>query len=315
MTDTTPSHGSPEPELALAVRTLMSGGFLLESVEQKPGYAVLHASRTDEFGAAHRYSFALSQSGRFGPTQIAAVKIATATRGSRLVMIGEIPHVLSIPAVEWHRFLNLFGGPVFSASPFEPEFGANLVSLGANQLPPELTGTADDLFEAHVRVALEFVLGGRVIRYGQERRFEIRPDGIALPRYGFSLLYDAKAYTNGYPVSADSIRQFKTYVEDFRRRYGPYLPRLNAFFAISAEFAQGEAALEERNRELFAECGVPLVFLRAATLAEIVALLADRPSARGAVNWGRVFADPVISADRVRRELSAIAKDGILPGA
>lgn len=307
-------HGGPEPDLTLAVRTLLSGGFQLQTVEQKPGYAVLHASRTDEFGATHLYSFALSENGRFGTAQTSAVQIAADVRDSRLVLIGDSSEASTIPTVEWNRFLNLFGGPVFSASPFEPDFGANLVTLGGNRLPPDLSGSADDLFEAFVRVALEFILGGRVIRYGQERLFEIRPDGVALPRQGFSLLYDAKAYADGYPVTADSIRQFKSYVEDFRRRYDAYLPRLNAFVAISSEFAQGDSALEERNRELFAECGVPLVFLRATDLAEIVVLLANRPAARGAVNWSRVFADVIVRPARVRRELTAISKDKILPG-
>lgn len=312
---TTASIDGRDPDLTLAVRTLVSGGFRLEAVEQKPGYAVLHASRVDEFGATHRYSFALSATRAFGDAQVSAVQIAAAARDSRLVLIGTPLDGSGVPAVDWERFLNIFGGPVFSASPFEPDFCPNLVSLGRNSLPPGLSGTADDLFEAFVRVALEFILGGRVIRYGQERRFEIRPDGIALPRHDFSLLYDAKAYTEGYPVTADSMRQFRTYVEDFRRRYNAYLPRLNAFVAISGEFAQGETALGDRSRELFGECGVPLVFLRATDLAEIVEMLINRPAARASINWSRVFADPVVKPARVSRELTAIAKDGILPGA
>jgi hypothetical protein len=216
--------------------------------------------------------------------------------------------------VEWNRFLNLFGGPVYSTSPFDPEFGARLVTLGRNKLPPGLSGAPDDLFEVFVRVALEFILGGRVIRYGQERRFEARPDGLALPRHGFTLMYDAKAYTTAYPVTAESIRQFKSYVEDFRRRYNPYL-RLNAFVVVSTKFEQGQSALEERNREMIAECSVPLVFLRSAVLSDIIQLIAGRPSARGAINWARVFADPIVSVKRVSREMIAIDKDGILPGA
>ena len=82
--------------------------------------------------------------------------------------------------IEWDRFLNLFGGPIFGLSPLESDFGTQLNQLGQNKLPLGLEGKADDLFELYVRNAFEFIFGCKVIRYGQDRRFETRPDGIIL---------------------------------------------------------------------------------------------------------------------------------------
>lgn len=300
------------PDLPVAVRTLVAGGFVLDAAERNPGYALLHMHRVDEFGAVHSYSFAIAEK-RLHPAQVAAAQIASGHKRSRLVLIGEADGT-ELPAVEWDRFLNLFGGPVFGASPFDPQFRGQIALLGTNQVPDGLVGKADDLFEAYVRDALEFILGGRVIRYGQDRRFEARPDGIALPGHNFCALYDAKAYRDGYPVSAESIRQFKSYVEDFEKRYRAYLPRVNAFIVISGDFVQGGDALGDRSRELQAECGVPLVFLRANDLGEIVAMVAERPAVRRSIDWRRIFADPIISTSRVRKDMDAVLRDRIVPG-
>jgi hypothetical protein len=185
--------------------------------------------------------------------------------------------------VEWDRFINLFGGPVFSASPFEPDFVEHLITLGGNQVPEGLEGRADDLFEVYVRIALEFVLGTRVVRYGQNRRFEARPDGIILPYRNFAALYDAKAAQDGYEVTADTMRQFKSYVDDFSSRYQSYL-RLNAFVVISGTFRHGSETLARRSRELLVECGVPLTFLTASSLTDIIALLAQHPKTRRSIH-------------------------------
>ena len=47
------------PDLSVAVRTFLSGGFILNKVQREPGYALLVARRLDEFAVAHRYCFAI----------------------------------------------------------------------------------------------------------------------------------------------------------------------------------------------------------------------------------------------------------------
>jgi len=229
---------------------------------------------------------------------------------SQLVIIGDSR--VGIPSLSWQRFTNLFGGPINSTSPLEPEVAQQLVELGYNRLPTGLAGGPDELFELHVQAALEFILAGRVIRYGQDRRFEVRPDGIALPHERFRALYDAKAYANGYPVTAESLRQFKTYVDDFVSRYEAYLLRLNSFIVISSTFAQGDAALTQRHQEFIASAGIPLSFMRAETLAGIVRLMSANPAYRRSIDWARIFASPVVELNGVEEALHAAQADRIV---
>jgi hypothetical protein len=298
------------PNLSIAIRTLTTGGFMLESADRNPGYVLLHMSRVDEFGANQSYSFAIAEE-RFGHGQVATAQIAADHRHAQLILIG--PNESGLPTVEWDQFINLFGGPVFSASPLEPDFAEHLITLGSNQVPEGLQGRADDLFDAYARIALEFMLGTRVVRYGQNRLFEARPDGIVLPYRNFAALYDAKAYRNGYEMTAESIRQFKSYVDDFSGRYQSYL-RLNAFVVISGTFKHGTNTLARRSRELLAECGVPLTFLTASSLADIIALLVQHPKARRSIHWPKIFVEPVIDPQHVRTELEAVLRDDVIPG-
>ncbi len=300
------TESTPRPDLSLAVRTLLSGGFSLDKVQREPGYALLLARRLDEFGVAHRYCFAVFED-EFAPAQIEAVEIAAKYHGAEPVLIGE--GVAELPTMEWHGFTNLFGGPILSLKPFEPRFREHLRELGHNRLPEGLEGKADDLFEVYVKEALGFVLGERVVRYGQERLFEARPDGLVLRYRGFYALYDAKAYRDGYPVTRDSMRQFGSYVEEFSKRYGTYLQRMNSFLVVSGKFAQGDEALEDRSREFIAEHQVHLSFVTADALGEMIEALSETPVVRRAVNWSRVFSRSIARPSSVKEEISTVLRD------
>ena len=297
--------------LQTTIRTLVLGGFVLEGVERSPNFVLIRMDRFDEFGVQHRYAFALEER-PLSDADAASARIAAAHHQAELVFVGRTK--VTEPSVPWDRLVNLFGGPVVSANALDPGFGDALRTLGRNELPVGLLGRPDDLFEAYVRAAFEFVFAGRVVRYGQNRRFEKRPDGIALPTDQFRALYDAKAYADGYPVTADSIRQFKSYIEEFNQRYHDYIPRQSAFIVVAGSFQQGIDALRERSTELFAECQVPLSCLTADTLAEIIELVASHPSSRRAVNWTRIFSRAVVETSHVSSEIRAIRQDGIIGG-
>ncbi|MGA2066885.1 MAG: hypothetical protein ABSG86_18045 [Thermoguttaceae bacterium] len=299
------------PDLATAIRTLTVAGFALEGAERKPGYALILMSRPDEFGAQHRYCFALSERDAFGDAEVKGARIAAGQHNAIVILVGKADD--ANPSIPWDRFLGLLGGPVLSTSALDSDFCEHLRLLGFNRLPKDLKGTADDLLEAYVRVALEFALGVRVVRYGQNRLFEARPDGIVLPYQDFSALYDAKAYSDGYEVTATSIRQFRSYVEEFKQRYNAFLPRLHAFIVISGRFPHDKATLENRSRDLLAECGVPLAFLTCDVLVEILNQLCQTPRTRRAINWKRVFSDAIVDSARVAEEIEAINKDQVVP--
>ena len=298
------------PELSVAIRTLVGGGFIVDDAQRKPGYILIFAHRCDEFGAEHSYCFAIAED-YLNNVQVDAARIAADYRNAQLIVVGSSD--AEIPVVHWSRFINLFGGPIFSISPLELDFREQLLILAHNQLPDGLQGKADDLFERYAQIALEFILGGRVVRYGQSRQFEARPDGIAMPSLNFSALYDAKAYSEGYKITSTSMRQFKSYVDDFSRRYQSYLPRLNVFIVISSKFLHRPNTLEKRSRELLSQCQVPLAYLTASSLAEILEVTANHPQFRRSINWSRVFADPIVHPEEVKREIEAISRDHIIP--
>jgi len=302
------SSNTNPPDLQVAVRTLTIGGFTLEKAIRNPGFALIYVYRYDEFGVKQQYCFALFEKDP-GEEQIESAKISAGHNKAELVIIGSSTLREKVN-VEWIRFLNLFGGPVFSYSPLDTDFGDQIIQLGSNKLPIGLEGKPDDLFELSVHKALEFIFGCKVNRYGQERRFEARPDGAILQSRIFSALYDAKAYTKGYEVSLDSIRQFGSYVTEFRGRYSQFF-ELNAFIVISGSFPHSANILESRSRQLMSEVNIPLVFLTAESIVQIIDLLADFPSARRAINWRKIFVNPVVTPELVQAELEIIGKDKI----
>jgi hypothetical protein len=307
-----PEHHEHEsrPNIQITFRTLLAGGFTWENPRREPGYMIFDAYRYDEFGAKQRYCFVLTD-GRLGEAQIANAKTTARRSNSQLVIIGEADD--QIPQIDWLRFINLFGGPVFSSLPTESAFVGQLKTLAFNRLPDGLDGSPDDLFEIYVQQALEFIFAGKVLRYGQERRFEARPDGLAMPNPLFTALFDAKAYSNGYNVTMETYRQFSSYIKDFKRRYGEHRQRLNSFIVVSGEFQQHKNALENRAKDLLAEHGVPLAFLTAGNLADIIAILGKHPSLRRSINWGRIFSDALVAPRSVQAEIEALAKDRVIP--
>ena len=297
------------PNLQVAVRTLTIGGFALEKANRFPGYALIFMYRYDEFGVKQQYCFAIFEDPPEA-VQIQAAEIAAKHNKAEIVIIGST-QVREKPNVMWNRFLNLFGGPVYSYSPLETEFGDCLRQLGFNTLPAVLEGKPDDLFELYVHKALEFIFGCKVHRYGQERRFEARPDGVIIQDRMFSALFDAKAYSNGYDVTLDSIRQFSSYVTEFRSRYSQYF-ELNAFIVISGSFPHSKKTLEGRSRQFLSETSIPLAFLTAESVVQIIGLLSNFPSARRSINWRKIFVNPVVGPELVQAELQLINKDKII---
>lgn len=298
----------PVSKISVAVRTLTAGGFILIAADRKPGYTLLQMTKYDEFGNVEPYCFALAEA-ELGEKQVDAAKIAANHYKAHLVVIGS-SHV-EIPQIGWDRFVNLFGGPIIDLTPFEDRFADNLMKLAFNEVPDNLQGRADELFEIYVHSALQFVFGGRVQRYGQARRFENKPDGIAVPTLGFTALYDAKSARSGFVVTADTMRQCKSYVDDFNSRYANFY-RLNCLILISGKFQQRTPTLNGRSQELLASCGVPLSFMNVGTLNEIVDKLKEKLPARRSINWARVFTKPVPRPEDVDAELQIIEKDGLV---
>jgi len=299
--------------LPTVVRTLLSVGFQIVTTEHKPSYIGIVASRVDEFGVPNRYLFACVALDRALPEEDVVVlqKLADHHKAA-LVVIGTVATArrdLGVMTVE--ELLGRLGGPVSALLPLELGYPKALAILGHNSLPPGVAGKPDTLFEEYVHAGLQFILQDRVVRYGQERLFEAVPDGLVAGSRSPLMIYDAKASKDGYDVTANSIRQFADYVRTFHRRYESFTGKLYAFLLVSGHF-ETKGTLEDRSAQLFADCEVPLRTLASEEMSKIVALFAERPTYRLAIDWRAIFSKTIITAASVEANLEARGRDRVI---
>lgn len=295
------------------VRTLAGSGFAIDSCQSRNTYLFARVSRTEQLGIRIRYLVALAE-GRFGDADVAVLQKDAEHHQAALILVGEVntpPEGVSVLSVD--QFFDRLGGQILSILPFEPEFRARLAVLGHNAVPDDLKGRADDLFEQYVHAGLQYLFSGRVIRYGQDRRFEAVPDGVVISGDGPMILYDAKASKDGYDTSSAAIRQFSDYVLEYRARWERTFGELTGFLVISGSFADGREGLADRCSQHYAKCRVPLAFLDTANLGEIVGLLTSRPLFRRALDWNYLFTRVGINAAEVEAQLLARERDAVAP--
>ena len=287
-------ESSYQLEIATLIRTLLGAGLTITNVTTKPHYLVLSAQRFDEFGIPANYLFAYCTSGALSLADCRTLNKLARENHAALVIAGEVaePQEEGV-LVGKAELLGKLGGPITSLLALEPEYEDHVLLLSKNRLPSGLTGKADDLFESYAHAGLQFLLRGRVLRYGQERRFEALPDGLVINSPAPLMLYDCKAAQPPYEITKNAIRQFADYIRDFKRRYGAYLEQPHAFLAISSEF-QDIAALRKRANELYADCQVPLVCMTSAQFGKM------RKALRG----------PSLTSHGDRLETSLCATDG-----
>jgi hypothetical protein len=308
--DAPPTGVGDLPDVPVMVRTLVASRFILDNVLSKPGYVLFECHRYDEFGARLAYIFVLCERPLESAAVTAIARHASQNTANTVVVGGGISG--DSAHITWTRFLSAFGGPVNSWLPLDPTFKEHLVLLGHNQSIPGVNGRPDDLFEDYTEMALQFAFGDRVIRYGQARVGEALPDGLAFTRQDLILMYDAKAYQNGYQVTRDTIRQFADYVNAFHRKYEHYVGRLFAFLVVSGSFIGGDDSLIAQSNALYRECQVPLRFLTAEDLGATTQALAECPTVRGVLDWSDILSHTEISSAIVQRAIRTTLKDGLV---
>jgi hypothetical protein len=245
-----------------------------------------------------------------GPADLQTLRSAAHQRQAQLVVVTPEPLDDAV-SISVESLVARMGGPIESVLPLEGNYASDLATLGHNTAVDTTQGDPSTVYEGYVHAGLRFLLGTRVLRYGQDRRFEAVPDGFGSLPAGQPFIYDAKAAGSGYDVDRDTIRQFADYVELYRQRYAAWLGEPFVFVVVSSEFKDDAEGRQERSRELYAECRVPLAFLTSGDLAQSVALVADAPWVRSAVDWRHVFAPVDITASRLQRELASIDRDGV----
>lgn len=297
-------------DVATPLRSLLVSGFHLDASRRMVGHVILDVHRYDQFGIPVNYSIAV-----FGD-----VPPPAAVRGflRAAQYNGRLPLLVAPSGDEFCRRLSVddfceqLGGVVDYSFLLRPDLPDSLDQLGHNRLPLGMDGKPEDLLEEQVARCLEYLLQKRARRWGGDRRFEPLPDGVAVGQSGLLLLYDAKAHSEGFDLTAAEMRKFHKYVEEFHRRYEEHLGRVHAFLVVSGSFRQREEQLRERSTELYAGCQVALCFLKARELGTVVAEVLKYPEVRGSVDWRRVFAEPTRAYSQLGKQVTTLLKDRLM---
>ena len=161
-----------------------------------------------------------------------------------------------------------------------------------------------------MKEGLEFLLESRGWHYGQDRLFESVPDGIVLGK--LNLYFDGKAYKEGYHPSADDIKRFAGYVNEFNERYATSVGRIHSFVVVSGSFTAKKNALEKKATDFYARCSTQLCYVTAADFGQIVTQVRLTSVNRSALKWANVFSQLRIEPTSIASELRRITKDRII---
>lgn len=184
--------------------------------------------------------------------------------------------------------------------------------LGHNKCPSGLTGSPSDLLEIYTKEALQYLLESPAKRYGQDRSFESLPDGLVLGKSRLNILFDAKAYSGGYSISADDIKRFASYVQEFNDRYSSFVGRVYSFTIVTGTFLDSPESLQNRRDELYQLCQTQLSCITAQTLGNLVQLARAHSSFISSVKWINIFSQNIITEKMLEDEFTRIKKDNIV---
>jgi hypothetical protein len=301
----------PASKLKDIVATLLTNGFNITKIDRLPHENnIIHIYKYDKLGATVNYSILFSNDS--DENSIIDILIAEAENHTAKALIVSDHFTSTRCQTYTHKaFFNFFGGIINTGLILIPNLSQILNDLGHNILPPGTTGKPDDLHEFYVKECFQFILESPTRRYGIDRSFESVPDIVVLSNNGFMLLIDSKAYSNGFPFDADSIKRFKSYVEDFRLRYSSIFGMVLSFVVVSGSFPDSENSLSNRSDELYQTCGCKLSCITSKQLGLITELLKTNPETRGSINWRNIFTKLIIDSTLINKEILRINKDKI----
>lgn len=294
------------------LRTLLTHRFEVDVIKRvSPVCALMNIHRLDDLSTPVNYTILFSIEEPSEST-LGLLETTAKAKPSRSIVLSKVKPKGQFTWYTPEGFYAILGGPVTSGIILAPDLPDLLDTLGKNALPEGMDGKPDDIFEDYVKECLQFLVNAPAWRYGQERRFEKLPDGLILGRDGFLLLFDAKAYAGGFPVSADDIRRFASYVRDFSTKYEDALGRVHCFLVVSASFDQGSKALADKSNEMYSTCQTKLSFMEGKTLGHVVELIRENISLRNSIDWRRVFSNEIVTLASVESQLRSLIKDNLL---
>jgi len=266
---------------------------------------LVQADKRDEFGKLHEYEFYFFTKKVDDEYVLKFKNLDTINR----ILIG----IEKTPATDFSidEFWGKLDTTVDPGIYLRSDISEVLNDLGHNSLPKGFGGDPPDLFEIYSKESLQFIFGGKGRRYGKDRSFESLPDGAVISINRLSVLFDAKAYTEGYNVSADDVKRFESYVNEFNGKYSSFTNRIFSFLVLSGHFTVGDEALEERAKEMYSKCQTILTFISASELGETVKLLKNNAKLIESIDWKKILVNPVYKIKYLQENLKSISKDKI----
>lgn len=298
-------------EISNIVSTLITNGFVIDQMERFPkGNIIFNILKLDKLGAIVKYSILFTKD--ITETQLTNSLITISKSfASKPLLISDnfISHDCTTHSFE--KFYNFFGGIVNTGLILIPNLPGILEELGTNKLPTVLQGDPFDLHELYVKECFQFILQSPTRRYGKERLFESIPDGIVICKNGMMIIYDSKAYANGFDFRADDIKRFASYVDEFNNRYSAILGKVFTFTVITGKLNASQKVIANRSKELYKKCNCNLSCITSRELGNIVQLLQKDPDIRVSILWKNIFAELLIDTALVQKEITRIKKDNL----
>lgn len=298
-------------EISNIVSTFITNGFVVDQMERFPmGNIIFNILKLDKLGAVVKYSILFTKDNT--ETSLStSLLILSRTFESKPIIVSDNFVSSDCTTYTSQNFYDFFGGIVNTGLILIPNLPDILEELGLNLLPSVLQGDAFDLHELYVKECFQFILQSPTRRYGKDRLFESIPDGIVICKNGMMILYDSKAYSKGFDFTADDIKRFASYVDEFNKRYSSVLGKVFTFTVITGKFNPTEKAIANRSKELYKKCNCNLSCITSRELGNIVQLLQREPEIRASILWKNIFAELLIETALIKKEITRIKKDNL----
>ncbi len=298
-------------ELSSFLTTLIINDFQLQSINRiSEGNSIINTTKTDRLGAKISYSILVNTT---NPSSNFIQNLLDTSKGlnsTPLIVSNEVTSD-KCKTLTFDDFSSLIGGFVNTGLILIPTLVDILDSLGHNKVYQGLDGKPDKLLEIYIKECLQYLMVAPVKRFGSNRSFESVPDGIVLGKNQFTVLFDSKAYKDGFSFQADDIERFAKYVTDFNCRYNPFIT-IFYFLVVSGHFNDSEESIIGRSDALFNKCRAKISCIESSELAKIVNIISSQPLQRNAIVWSNVFQYPLITEKSILQELKGIQKDQLI---
>jgi hypothetical protein len=291
------------------ISTLLINGFHIHQVERFSATTpIIHTYKYDKLGAQIRYSILFSED-KSETAVLQSLEKSAKSYDALPIMVNNHWQTDKVKSYTEETFFDFFGGIVNTGLILISNLHQILDELGHNKLPDGLTGEPEDLLELYTSECLQYIFESPTRRYGSDRLFEKLPDGIVLCKGRFMILFDAKAYKDGFAFDSKTINSLRGYVELFNQKYSGFFGSIFTVIVISGHFNDSKNALEGRAEELYKLCNCKISIVTGKELGNIVQLLKNNPNIRSSIDWKNVFANVIAETKHVQQEIDKINKD------